>query len=563
MIDKTGKRKVSTYNISQNDKEPSWDGHLYVYSKECSQSKKDLLGRIPVQVKGKEVSEFHNKYHSFTIEMCDIRNYLNDHGVIYIVVELKEPNIDGESEFRVFYKFLLPIELQKIIEDKGTQQTVNVKINKILKKRDDFFKECERFIKHRKCQGIDQVQKAVSIEKVKNNEIVLLDIDKDIDYFKDDIYLYAKGDYKQLIPIKDNVMVEEVVVYSGISICKNNKSFKVKEVSRRNGDKYSIFGDKIVIDYRNNKLQLEQSEGYIKDRLETLNIMISIIEDSKIGNNEKSIKICNIKKSIESINYIINTCIKFKIDIDKLRLKDLNENDWNSLSMLGIIEEKIQRRDGIENFNLMLIPFRKNNILTLQVNYAEDIKYIDFYSDKIDFELVAKHEKTILISRFVLLKKDSLLCLNFNKDTIINSIKRSIMDNDNIKLLINYYTNFSLELIKAWDESFNNEYLEIAEYIFTLINDYENSDILLINKAQIEKRLNNKLSSNTLIQLCQIISCDNTADDIKAAIYILLEDYKEFYKVFEKLDIERKNKFIKYPIYNLLKNSKDNLKGEL
>ncbi|WP_294359019.1 hypothetical protein [uncultured Clostridium sp.] len=46
MVDKTGKRKVSTYNISQNDKELSWDGHLYVYSKEKSLSKEDIIGRL-------------------------------------------------------------------------------------------------------------------------------------------------------------------------------------------------------------------------------------------------------------------------------------------------------------------------------------------------------------------------------------------------------------------------------------------------------------------------------------------------------------------------------------
>ena len=40
--------------ISDNDKEPCWDGHLYLYSGD-KRDKKHLLGRVPVQVKGTEV----------------------------------------------------------------------------------------------------------------------------------------------------------------------------------------------------------------------------------------------------------------------------------------------------------------------------------------------------------------------------------------------------------------------------------------------------------------------------------------------------------------------------
>ena len=44
-------KKLSPY-ISENDKEPSWDGNIYIYG-EANFSKENLLGRVPVQVKGK------------------------------------------------------------------------------------------------------------------------------------------------------------------------------------------------------------------------------------------------------------------------------------------------------------------------------------------------------------------------------------------------------------------------------------------------------------------------------------------------------------------------------
>jgi len=36
--------------IDENDKEPCWDGHLYIYSNACK-GKEHLTGRVPVQVK--------------------------------------------------------------------------------------------------------------------------------------------------------------------------------------------------------------------------------------------------------------------------------------------------------------------------------------------------------------------------------------------------------------------------------------------------------------------------------------------------------------------------------
>lgn len=53
--------------ISRGDKEPSWDGFLYLYSDD-SMKKEMLIGRIPIQVKGKQVKPLEGNdddvYHS-------------------------------------------------------------------------------------------------------------------------------------------------------------------------------------------------------------------------------------------------------------------------------------------------------------------------------------------------------------------------------------------------------------------------------------------------------------------------------------------------------------------
>ena len=42
---------ISPY-ISSNDKEPCWDGNLYIYSNEPMKNS-TLYGRVPVQIKGR------------------------------------------------------------------------------------------------------------------------------------------------------------------------------------------------------------------------------------------------------------------------------------------------------------------------------------------------------------------------------------------------------------------------------------------------------------------------------------------------------------------------------
>ena len=98
-------------NINWNDKEPSWDGNIYLYE-DNSQKKGLLRGRIPVQVKGTEVKRFSRKFHSFQMKLSDIKNYYYDGGVLFLVVEI----IDTQNT-KIFYKFLLPIELKRIMEE--------------------------------------------------------------------------------------------------------------------------------------------------------------------------------------------------------------------------------------------------------------------------------------------------------------------------------------------------------------------------------------------------------------------------------------------------------------
>ena len=72
-------------NINENDREMSWDGSVSIY-KSSKHSKKQLIGRIPVQVKGHICNDLSQDNISYAASIDDLKNYLYDGGIIYLGV---------------------------------------------------------------------------------------------------------------------------------------------------------------------------------------------------------------------------------------------------------------------------------------------------------------------------------------------------------------------------------------------------------------------------------------------------------------------------------------------
>ena len=113
-------------NISENDREPSWDGDIEVYNKPGNTHRKeDLIIRVPVQVKG-HCQERHPKKISFSVETSDLKNYLQAGGTLFFVVYVDK---DGERK-NVYYKELLPYNLKKICKDSEGQETKTIHLKR-------------------------------------------------------------------------------------------------------------------------------------------------------------------------------------------------------------------------------------------------------------------------------------------------------------------------------------------------------------------------------------------------------------------------------------------------
>ena len=109
VVDSISKTDVLSPFINDGDKEPSWDGNIYIY--EDKRKKKDGIKKVPVQVKGerrKRISP--KKAPKFSVEIIDLDNWLNDGGVVLFVVLIDE---SGENK-AIYYSSLLPVLIRHL-----------------------------------------------------------------------------------------------------------------------------------------------------------------------------------------------------------------------------------------------------------------------------------------------------------------------------------------------------------------------------------------------------------------------------------------------------------------
>lgn len=105
--------------ISENDKEPSWDGNIYIYNTP-THTKDNIFGRVAVQVKGTQQLDVNAESVKFSVDVVDLKNYLRDGGVIYFVVALSA----NATQKTIFYDKLTPVKLKMILETCEAQKTV-------------------------------------------------------------------------------------------------------------------------------------------------------------------------------------------------------------------------------------------------------------------------------------------------------------------------------------------------------------------------------------------------------------------------------------------------------
>ncbi len=582
------KTEYLTPYISSNDKEPSWDGAIYVYHHAGkNHSKDDLAGRVPVQVKGHETDTPENDEISFPVEVVDMQNYLKDCGTIFFVVYFDK---DGENE-KIYYKNLLPFELKRLLKEAEGQGTKNIHLKPFPTDKDEKANILFNFIRDRQKQlasvetGIvtwEDLAKIGKMPELSFGYTAVGEKAKDpFEYmFSNGAYLYAQTEYGITLPIehverfevagtslKGEVRVGESVFYTEYRLV-----FKPHHIREIHIGKSSVYRMEI----KQNKAKFSFSlKGTLSERIKDSEFIISVFENGGFTVNGVEISTAeatleekesfNVEERKEILTGLYKVRETFEMldvnaDLDMDKMKEIDFHNLNLLVNAVADKKMIVLKDTGQPFGNFTVGNLKLLICAIKDEDTGKFKVYNFLDSPLVLKSTDKAGVMWDIPVFVLLSKQNLLeCCNINTSKII----KQLMEVKYTDELANRMILFLLEILLAYDceKSDKSFLMDLAEKVMAVIKEkdrYSSAEILRINELQIIKR-KRSLNIGEKFELMKMLETVGESEDLMTAIYLLLDEQAEACIHFFRMTSERQEQFREYPIYNFWKKGKEEI----
>lgn len=561
-------------NIQENNTIPSWDGELYVYNGK-SRDKGNLLGRIPVQVKGTVVKSYKK---SFSVSIKDLQNYLKDNGVIFYVIKLT-----NFRNYRIYSKPLLPFDIERILKSATGQDTVSIKMNLIDNNNPDLvYEELVEFIvnrnMHRRLPEINSLYD-LSISNIPVEGIgisvpaLALNPTRDVydTILGKEVFVYAK-----LRDINMQIVVDKITP--------NQVSQKIDESVYINGEPVSygfsigkqlggqIFlelceGLTLLVGQKDFSTQVNyKSTGSLKQQLTALKIFKAFLEGQSItiGAHKLLYKDCGLDDGSDVSEfykrYEFLTQIQKVLDILHVK-KDL---DLNALTSRD--EEKLKYL--IDAFLYQKpVPITLPNHSLLGTMVIGNLKVI-MYSKYIESTGKSKLHDIASLTNVTLSPKGSTeqspcsIYVMFSHNALstidnmdLGIIEESILNTPLSQLYQNRIIIFILELLKFYDRQNEKDFdildavINLSTYIKNHSNDMDTQITCELNSLQANKR-RRVLTFDENSYLIELKSYSKIPYTCLAAS-ILLESFKEAEYIYSKFSQKEISDFQTYPITNL------------
>ncbi|GAE92947.1 hypothetical protein JCM21714_1976 [Gracilibacillus boraciitolerans JCM 21714] len=561
--------------IPVNDKTPSWDGEIWVYRNE-QLKKSQLAGKVPVQIKGKEVKNF-SMVAKYPLNKDNLDNYFRNGGILFFLVE-----IVSASKTQIYYLDLLPIDLKKIIKDMGTKKTITQSLKRLDISSDSLEMLCRYFILHSEKQPLSLlIDKEFAFDSYKIKFFTPSQYDVQDFLLEHGTYAYRHIDDLgidiPLYKIKIKNIEEETDLWIGIDSVKWYTEVK-REISKEYVKlKFGSSLEVIINKTANGSMDRQQplkinfnEKGTISDRIKDSKFMLQMIKENSLNINgsiielnkfEDTSRLKNLPNYISNLEDIIETFRKLNILFDD-DIDDFSGEELKTLNALVNIFYK-GKQSNIEttppdnppflqfkfgSYKLVLFTakvqgkqkvFDLFNLADLQKHLKIRAIYND-QSDSVDHSPFLTFDATLLLE-----------ISNFDPKVVESSFKSLICENELSLTLTNDYF---LQLLQYYDQhDHRKEILDLTLSIFDYLMAFSSGNInYYLNRMQIIKRMrefNKQEKENILIMKEQ----QSHTPDVLCAFYILLESKFEFEITFRKLSKEQREHFSNFPFYNLTK----------
>lgn len=568
--------------IADNDKEPSWDGFVYIYG-DKSKKKSTLKGRMPVQVKGKECDDHSKETISFSMTTVDLKNYLYDRGCVLFVVYIG----NGGLTNKIYYAELTPVKIRQLLEKakKQCNKTVHLKeFPSDNNKKATIFLNC---LQNCQKQASFKEGKLLSLEELRDQgvlENILIPFsgvgytDPQMALIKNEVYLYAKikgSSIPQPIDIIPQDIYTQEVVDALITI--DDQLFYTNYRIIKSAKEITIcYGDSLKMQFSENnpscKINYKNSEK-IRILSKDLDFMLTILDKGYFKVND--IEIPFDRNGVDSSNFDIENerkRLSFVKDIvrvldmlgcsEDIDINDMTDGDWRNLERLTVafLEKKPVKGLKKDLPHVIFLKIGKLKFALYLKQYEEKGTYevYDFFKTDIPvaFEDKNNAEKMLPISQYSILHKNDFLTLNnINFDVLLPSFQKA----EHHYETFNRANLFLLELLNAFDKADKTRKEKIlkvckdfSDWISEAPEDELDYQIKILNKLQTTKRWRD-FNIDEIGILYSMVENKSTREDCIVGAYLLLDQQQAAEIHFKKLSEREQKNFKEYPIYHFWK----------
>jgi hypothetical protein len=578
--------KVISQFIADNDKEPCWDGHLYLYA-DGIRDKEHLQGRVPIQIKGTEVGRFVTKKWKFKLEKADLKAYLEE-PTFFIVCQVKKDS----KERMLFFRELLPDLVNKLLRDMGKNATRMTLFHPLTEDLKEFEDQLMVFLSNSKKMISFAHSKLLSMEEALKKGI------KDFSFI-------APSKYTDRLQLMKYLSTHSSYIYAKIS-----KELDVdmplsngpgRFIFQREDDSEVRVGDKVYFKGYHN--EIKDGRIIIKiGNVMTINMPMDNT-DMKQATVKLTTKAKYLKESINEAEFgvALNDTGVLSVGMLDLQMK-VHEKEyveelrqklirWKELDnvletlhvtkpfdLTAITDDQGKLIDllieTVGKGNMVNLPGQEATLLLLEIGNIKLLLWCaigkdgmcaigDFFDRSIRIAYKISEDETINVSPYSYLQLDKLWekVDNIDFDNIISSAEEAARQHKYCYMMSNYDV---LAMITAADalektdversKKLLEEALKLNDWLIGKEPKDEMRPLHIINKMQIMKR-QCELTADERQMLEDMLNDEFAGDMVKAGVYLLLDRQEEFQQLFETMQEDEKKSLKEFPIWRFVRES--------
>ena len=578
--------KVISQFIADNDKEPCWDGHLYLYA-DGIKDKEHLQGRVPVQVKGTEVDRFVTKKWKYKLEKADLKAYLEE-PTFFIVCQVKRDSKDR----MLFFRELLPDLVNKLLRDMGKNETRKTLFHPLTDDLKEFEDQLMVFLSNSKKMISFAHSNLLSMEEALKKGI------KDFSFiapskYADRLqlmkylsthssYIYAKiskeldvdmplsnGPGRFIFQRDDDgeVRVGDRVYFKGY-----HNEIKEGRIIIKIGNVMTINMPMDNTDMEQTTVKLTTKAKYLKESINEAEFGVALNDTGvlSVGNLDLKMNV-HEKEYVEELRQKLMRWKELDNVLDKLHVTkpfDLTAITDGQGKLIDLLIETVGKG------NMVNLPGQETTLLFWEIGNIKLLLWCavgkdgmcaigDFFDRSIRIAYKISEDETINVSPYSYLQLDKLWekVDNIDFDNIIASAEEAARQHEYCYIMSNHDV---LAMISAADalektdvercKKLLEEALKLDEWLIEKEPKDEMTPLHIINKMQIVKR-QRVLTVDECKMLENMLNDEFVGDMVKAGVYLLLDRQDDFQQLFETLHEDEKKSVKEFPIWKFVRES--------